>query len=226
MCRETNDRWMDLRSVHLIWSDRRSNRLHSDGSDRRSNLRARRGLTLIELMISIAVTSIIVTTISVLASTVDQASQFNQGQTDAVQHARVVLDRVGRLVNEAYATETYPGVVVVDETVNAYRYPDTLVISAAPGPQQAHNPTSAESAIYRRSGGGSWQQVREGLPPARGLLASVLAANEAEPGVFYAANNKGLFRSADAGSTWEELPIPWPADTRLGRAHALVAVQE
>ena len=103
--------------------------------------------------------------------------------------------------------------------------PDTLVISAAPGPQQAHNPMSAESAIYRRSSGGSWQQVREGLPPARGLLASVLAANEAEPGVFYAANNKGLFRSADAGSTWEELPIPWPADTRLGRAQALVVIQ-
>jgi len=103
--------------------------------------------------------------------------------------------------------------------------PDMLVISAAPGPQEAHNPMSAESAIYRRSGGGQWQQVREGLPSARGLLASVLAANEAEPGVFYTANNKGLFRSADAGSTWEELLIAWPADIRLGRAHALVAVQ-
>lgn len=102
---------------------------------------------------------------------------------------------------------------------------DMLVISAAPGPQEAHNPMSAESAIYRRSGGDQWQQVREGLPPARGLLASVLAANEAEPGVFYTANNKGLFRSADAGSTWEELPIAWPAGIRLGRAHALVAVQ-
>jgi photosystem II stability/assembly factor-like uncharacterized protein len=104
--------------------------------------------------------------------------------------------------------------------------PNTLVISAAPGPQQAHNPMSAQSAIYRRSDGGQWQQVRDGLPPVRGLLASVLAANEAEPGVFYAANNRGLFHSADAGSTWEGLPIPWPTDTRLGRAHALVAVQE
>lgn len=102
--------------------------------------------------------------------------------------------------------------------------PDTLVISAAPGPQEAHNPSSAESAIYRRSDGGSWQQVREGLPPARGLLASVLAANEAEPGVFYGANNKGLFRSVDAGSIWEELPIPLPTATRLGRTQALVAV--
>ena len=104
--------------------------------------------------------------------------------------------------------------------------PNTLVISAAPGPQEAHNPMSAESAIYRRSGNSQWQQVRDGLPTARGLLTSVLAANEAEPGVFYAGNNKGLFRSTDAGSTWEELPIPWPAGTRIGRANALVVVQD
>src|SRR5438132_9169895 len=104
--------------------------------------------------------------------------------------------------------------------------PDMLVISAAPGPQEAHNPMSADSAIYRRSGNGQWQRVRDGLPTARGLLASVLAANEAEPGVFNAGNNKGLFRSADAGSTWEELPIPWPAGTRIGRANALVVVQD
>jgi hypothetical protein len=79
-------------------------------------------------MISIAVTTILVGTISVLASTVEQAAEFNSGQNDAVQHARVVLDRIQRLVNEAHATETYPGVVVVDASVGTYRYPDTLVI--------------------------------------------------------------------------------------------------
>jgi len=52
----------------------------------------------------------------------------------------------------------------------------------------------------------------------------VLVANEAEPGVFYAANNKGVFRSADAGSSWEMVPIRWPEGLRLGRAHALVAL--
>lgn len=104
--------------------------------------------------------------------------------------------------------------------------PTTLVISASPGPQQAHNPMNAESAIYRRSGDGPWQQVRDGLPAAQGMLASVLTTNEAEPGVFYAGNNKGVFRSMDAGSTWEELPIAWPSGTHVGRANALVAVQE
>lgn len=102
--------------------------------------------------------------------------------------------------------------------------PETVIISAAPGPQQAHNPQSAESAIYRRSKGSAWQQVQSGLPPARGLLASVLTSNEAEPGVFYAANNQGVFRSTDTGIHWEALPIPWPGNTHPGRAHALVAV--
>lgn len=104
--------------------------------------------------------------------------------------------------------------------------PTTLVISAAPGPQEAHNPMQAESAIYRRSRSNQWQQVRDGLPAPRGLLASALVANETEPGVFYAANNKGIFRSADAGLTWEEMPIRWPVGTRMGRAGALVVVPD
>ena len=104
--------------------------------------------------------------------------------------------------------------------------PDTLVVSAAPGPQQAHNPMSAESAIYRRSEGSRWQQIHAGLPQPRGLLTSVLASNEAEPHVFYAGNNKGIFRSADAGLTWQELSIPWPTGTQVGRVDALIIVLE
>ena len=104
--------------------------------------------------------------------------------------------------------------------------PDTVVVSASPGPQQAHNLTSAESAIYHRSANSAWQQAHEGLPTVRGLLASVLASNEAEPGVFYAANNKGVFRSPDAGSTWEELPVHWPTNMPLGHAQGLVVVHE
>lgn len=100
--------------------------------------------------------------------------------------------------------------------------PETLLVSAAPGPQQAHNPQQAESAIYRRSGDHPWQRVHSGLPAARGVLASVLTAGGA--GVFYAANNRGVFCSNDAGVNWEALPIPWPAGRPPGRAHALVLV--
>ena len=104
--------------------------------------------------------------------------------------------------------------------------PETLVVSAAPGPRQAHDPASAESAIFRRSAGRDWQRIESGLPGARGLLGSVLAANDAEPHTFYAANNKGVFRSADGGLDWQELPIPWPSDVNLGHAAALVVVEE
>jgi photosystem II stability/assembly factor-like uncharacterized protein len=102
--------------------------------------------------------------------------------------------------------------------------PSTLVVSAAHSPQQAHDPRHAESAIYRRSGNGPWQQMHEGLPEPRGLLAAVLAANEAEPGVFYASGNRDVYRSANAGISWEMLPIRWPAGTHPVRTHALVVV--
>jgi hypothetical protein len=99
--------------------------------------------------------------------------------------------------------------------------PNTLVVSAAPGPREAHNLKSAESAIYRRSGG-TWKQVRKGLPPSIGMLASVVTVNKLEPGVFYAANNRGVFRSVDTGLTWDELPVNWPK--QIGKANALSVV--
>lgn len=89
--------------------------------------------------------------------------------------------------------------------------PTTLVVSASPSAREAHyGPQFAESAIYRKTGGGPWQEVRDGLPPERGTLAYVLAANDAEPHTFYAAPHQGdLYRSSDAGATWERLAI-WP----------------
>jgi prepilin-type N-terminal cleavage/methylation domain-containing protein len=88
----------------------------------------RRGLTLLELMLALTISAIMVGSLSVLASATRQAAEFNQGQSDSIQHARVTLQRITRAVGDAYATETYPGVVVVDATVGTYRYPDTVVI--------------------------------------------------------------------------------------------------
>ncbi|HEY7125156.1 MAG TPA: glycosyl hydrolase [Ktedonobacterales bacterium] len=87
---------------------------------------------------------------------------------------------------------------------------DTVLVSACRGPEQAHRPPTAESFLYRRTAGTPWQLVSEGLPEARGSLVYDLATNEAEPGVFYAATNRGAFRSADAGQSWEKLALAWP----------------
>ena len=49
-----------------------------------------------------------------------------------------------------------------------------------------------------------------GLPQAKGMTASRFATHVGEPGVIYAANNRGLFRSDDAGRSWKALDLPWP----------------
>ncbi len=102
---------------------------------------------------------------------------------------------------------------------------DTIVVSAANGPRQAHDLNQAASAIYRRTAGNPWQQVEQGLPTSQGMLACALAVNEAEPGVFYAASNQGIYRSPDAGQSWERLDIPWPGPMRQQRAASLLVTE-
>jgi photosystem II stability/assembly factor-like uncharacterized protein len=83
--------------------------------------------------------------------------------------------------------------------------PETVLVSAASGPWEAHNSRVAESTIYRKSAGEPWQEVREGLPEVEGRTVAVLAANKDESGVFYALTSVGLYRSPDAGLNWERL---------------------
>lgn len=97
--------------------------------------------------------------------------------------------------------------------------PDVMVASVAESPMFAHNPSAARATIYRRAHG-DWEEVRDGLPDPEGCVAAVLAANPAEPGVFYAASNRGgVYRSADGGQAWSRLELDWPEryeTTRVG----------
>jgi photosystem II stability/assembly factor-like uncharacterized protein len=88
--------------------------------------------------------------------------------------------------------------------------PDTVLISASRSAMTAHSARGAESWIYRRSHGGPWEAVQEGLPQAEGSTISSLAVDPYERGVVYAANNRGVFRSPDMGETWHRLDVPWP----------------
>jgi hypothetical protein len=100
-----------------------------------------------------------------------------------------------------------------------------MLVSAAPGPREAHGSQTGEAAIYRRVGSGVWEEVRDGLPPARGTRAYVLATREAEPGAFYAAARNGnIYHSADAGSTWERLPLIWPEGYQAPDVNGFVVV--
>ncbi|MFZ0217695.1 MAG: glycosyl hydrolase [Candidatus Dormiibacterota bacterium] len=98
--------------------------------------------------------------------------------------------------------------------------PDTVVVSAAASPLQAHSPRSADSTVYRRRDSSPWQRV-QGLPEGPGTTRALLAANPAEHGVFYAANNRGVFRSADGGACWEPVVAPLPEPYREQSSHAI-----
>lgn len=101
--------------------------------------------------------------------------------------------------------------------------PETIVVSAASGPYAAYRPSSAEAYVYRKSADGGFELAMDRLPAADGTVASRFATPPGEPGVFYAANNHGLFRSQDGAATWEELPIEWPKGVFRGGVDALVA---
>ncbi|HEX7008394.1 MAG TPA: hypothetical protein VF184_00335 [Phycisphaeraceae bacterium] len=106
------------------------------------------------------------------------------------------------------------------------RDPEAVVLSCAAGPRQAHDIDQAEAHLYRRSGGGdTWQEVREGLPDPKGTRAYALAADPVESGVFYAGADGALYRSADAGASWSQLPLNWPASYSGSRIHVLRAVK-
>ena len=103
--------------------------------------------------------------------------------------------------------------------------PETVVVSAARGPYEAHDPSGAHSTIYRRARGERWHEVRDGLPAPRGRRVMSLAAHAPELGVFYAAAQEGdLYRSADAGRSWQRLEVAWPQGYRYQHVHGLVAV--
>ena len=88
--------------------------------------------------------------------------------------------------------------------------PSTLLVSGSSGPRQAYNPKTAESFVYRKAADRAWVATQEGLPSARGTTVTHFAGG-GRPGVIYAANNRGVFRSDDAGSRWTALEIPWSA---------------
>ncbi|MEX0887205.1 MAG: hypothetical protein WD009_12290 [Phycisphaeraceae bacterium] len=103
--------------------------------------------------------------------------------------------------------------------------PQTVVLSAAAGPRQAHDADQAEAHLYRRAGeDAAWQEVREGLPEPEGVRAYALAADRVETGIFYAGSAGAVYRSSDAGTSWEQLPVEWPAGYAGSRVHVMTAV--
>ncbi|GCE23382.1 hypothetical protein KDK_71820 [Dictyobacter kobayashii] len=101
--------------------------------------------------------------------------------------------------------------------------PDTILISAAPGPGEAHHGRSqALSFIYRKQGDAPWQPVGTGLPEPRGTVIPVLVSHPDHAGHFYTLTNQGLYASTDTGLHWQKLAIPWQPIYQQQHQQALV----
>ena len=88
----------------------------------------RRGLTFVELIVSMSLMIVLVGMLDTLASAVHAAYEYNEGQSLAIQNARVILDRITRTASQAMANEQFPGFIVLSTQVGSWQYPDTLVI--------------------------------------------------------------------------------------------------
>jgi hypothetical protein len=58
-----------------------------------------------------------------------------------------------------------------------------------------------------------------------GTTITTLAVQASQPALFYAANNRGIFRSADAGLSWEPLAMAWPDSFAEQRVQGLAIVE-
>jgi photosystem II stability/assembly factor-like uncharacterized protein len=99
--------------------------------------------------------------------------------------------------------------------------PETVVVSAASGARDAHSPP-AETYLYRKAGDEPWERVSDGVPTGEGPLRAVLQRG-AEAGELYAANDRGLYRSTDAGRSWAAVEVDWP-ERFVGRTARDLAV--
>lgn len=100
--------------------------------------------------------------------------------------------------------------------------PQTMIASAAKRARTAYNPETAETVIVRRTKDEPWTVISEGLPQPDGSTVFALLTHETEPGVFYAVNNIGIYRSDDSGQTWGHLPVEWPDHLKKERVRGFV----
>ena len=149
MTREGSARWKGRGATSALSVDKHKRGIHV--SRRIAELRLHTcGLTLVELLLAMTILAMVVGTLAGLAHTAEQGFEYCEGYGVATQHAQVALDRITRAIYGATANEQFPGCMVVAETVNGWRYSDTLVIWRPSG--AAANPSGlpqyCELVIY------------------------------------------------------------------------------
>lgn len=95
-----------------------------------------------------------------------------------------------------------------------------FVIATSNSPYNAHHyGEDTFSTLYYVDDSDQWTEVTAGLPEREGTLVSAVSESM---GVFYVANNKGIFYSEDGGQQWSSLNISWPEELTQQHAHQII----
>lgn len=79
--------------------------------------------------------------------------------------------------------------------------PDVVVVSAASGPRSAYVAGLSDGRLFRRVADGEWEPVTHGWPDPPATIAPLLTSGS-RPGEIWAADERGVHRSDDGGSSW------------------------
>jgi prepilin-type N-terminal cleavage/methylation domain-containing protein len=88
----------------------------------------RRGFTLPELMMSMAIMGMIVASLMAMGDAVYVSSEYSLGRSHASEQSRIAVSRIERAVHEAYTTPSFPSAGVMSTMVGSWRFPDTLIV--------------------------------------------------------------------------------------------------
>lgn len=108
----------------------------------------KRGLSLAELLVASAVMGIICLSFGTLAMSVQMANEYSQEKNLVGQHARVILQRVERTMQSAYATESFPGMLPITYYYASYDFPQAIAIWAPTGDPIASYPRIDELVVF------------------------------------------------------------------------------
>ncbi|WP_323172143.1 hypothetical protein [Natrialba sp. PRR66] len=101
--------------------------------------------------------------------------------------------------------------------------PDQVLLSSASGASTAHTASRAESYVYRRTAGASWEGLDDnGLPTGDGVVRAVFATTGDD--TVYGVNNRGLFVTDDFGDRWERVDIEWPDELEMQTPRGIAVV--
>jgi prepilin-type N-terminal cleavage/methylation domain-containing protein len=92
----------------------------------------RRGLSLVELIISTAIVSMIAVAMATLSTAVNVSQEAATNIDRMTQHGRASIRRIRATINSAHSSTQFPGFIVLTHTVSGSTIPDTLVVWTPP----------------------------------------------------------------------------------------------